>query len=129
MDVLEMAKELGKAIAGSELMTAFKKAEDAQNNDDKAQQLIGEYNLKRMQLMQRAQKEDATQEEFEKIRKELSDEFDKLMQYEPIKNYVTAKNELDTVLEQVNNIISFYVTGKTANDGCSGSCSSCSGCH
>ena len=50
MDILEMAKELGKAIADSDLMAAVKKAEDVQNNDEKAQQLIGEYNLKRMQL-------------------------------------------------------------------------------
>ena len=129
MDILEMAKELGKAIADSELMAAVKKAEDVQNNDEKAQQLIGEYNLKRMQLAQRVQKEDVTQEELEAVQKELSDEFDKLMQYPVIGDFITARKELDAVLEQVNNVISFYVTGKTPNGGCSGSCSSCSGCH
>lgn len=129
MDILEMAKELGKAIADSELMAAVKKAEDVQNNDEKAQQLIGEYNLKRMQLAQRVQKEDVTQEELEAVQKELSDEFDKLMQYPVIGDFITARKELDAVLEQVNNVISFYVTGKTPNGGCSGACSSCSGCH
>lgn len=129
MDILEMAKELGKAIADSDLMAAVKKAEDVQNNDEKAQQLIGEYNLKRMQLAQRVQKEDVTQEELEAVQKELSDEFDKLMQYSVISDYITARKELDAVLEQVNNVISFYVTGKTPDGGCSGSCSSCSGCH
>ena len=128
MDILEMAKELGKAIADSELMESVKKAEDVQNNDEKAQQLIGEYNLKRIQLMQRAQKENVTQEELESIRTELSDEFDKLMQYDVINRYITPNKELDAVLEQVNNIITFYVTGQTPG-GCSGSCSSCSGCH
>ncbi len=129
MDILEMAKELGKAIADSDLMAAVKKAEDVQNNDEKAQQLIGEYNLKRMQLAQRVQKEDVTQEELEAVQKELSDEFDKLMQYSVISDFITARKELDAVLEQVNNVISFYVTGKTPDGGCSGSCSSCSGCH
>lgn len=129
MDILEMAKELGKAIADSDLMAAVKKAEDVQNNDEKAQQLIGEYNLKRMQLAQRVQKEDVTQEELEAVQKELSDEFDKLMQYSVISDFITARKELDAVLEQVNNVISFYVTGKTPDGGCSGSCSSCSGCR
>jgi cell fate (sporulation/competence/biofilm development) regulator YlbF (YheA/YmcA/DUF963 family) len=129
VDILEMAKELGKAIADSDLMAAVKKAEDVQNNDEKAQQLIGEYNLKRMQLAQRVQKEDVTQEELEAVQKELSDEFDKLMQYSVISDFITARKELDAVLEQVNNVISFYVTGKTPDGGCSGSCSSCSGCH
>lgn len=107
MDILEMAKELGKAIADSDLMAAVKKAEDVQNNDEKAQQLIGEYNLKRMQLAQRVQKEDVTQEELEAVQKELSDEFDKLMQYSVISDFITARKELDAVLEQVNNVISF----------------------
>ena len=70
-----------------------------------------------------------TQEELEAVQKELSDEFDKLMQYSVISDFITARKELDAVLEQVNNVISFYVTGKTPDGGCSGSCSSCSGCH
>lgn len=128
MDILQTAKELGQAIADSELMAAVKKAEDIQNNDEKAQALIGEYNLKRMQLAQRVHKEDLTKEEMEEIRTELSAEFDKLMQYDVISNFITAKKELDALVEQVNNIITFYVTGQTPG-GCSSDCSSCSGCH
>lgn len=128
MDILEMARELGKAIAESELMAAVKKAEEIQDNDEQAQKLIGEYNLKRMQLAQKAQKENATKEDMEAIRAELSAEFDKLMENENIKNFINARKELDAVMEQVNNIISFYVTGRT-NGGCSSDCSSCGGCH
>ncbi len=128
MDILEMARELGKTIAESELMAAVKTAEEKQNNDEEAQKLIGEYNLKRMQLGQRVQQENPTKEEMEAIRQELADEFDKLMQNDTIKNYIEARKNLDAILEQVNNIISFYVTGKT-NHGCSSDCSSCGGCH
>ena len=91
MDILQTAKELGQAIADSELMAAVKKAEDIQNNDEKAQALIGEYNLKRMQLAQRVHKEDLTKEEMEEIRTELSAEFDKLMQYDVISNFILHK--------------------------------------
>ncbi len=128
MEILEMARELGQKIANSELMERAKKAEETQNNDEAAQKLIGEYNLKRMQLAQRVQKENPTKEEMEAIRTELSEEFDKLMQNESIKNFIDAKKELDAVLEQVNNIISFYVNGKSEG-GCSSDCSSCGGCH
>ncbi len=128
MDILEMARELGKAIADSELMANVKKTEEIQNNDEVAQKLIGEYNLKRIQLGQRVQKENPTKEELEGIRKELADEFDKLMQHESIKNFIDARKQLDAVMDQVNNIITFYVTGKT-NNGCSSDCSSCGGCH
>lgn len=128
MDILDMARELGKTIAESELMAAVKNAEEAQNNDETAQQLIGEYNLKRIQLAQKAQKENLTKEEMEDIRTQLSAEFDKLMENEKINRYVTARKELDAVMEQVNNIISFYVTGQT-HSGCSSDCSTCGGCH
>lgn len=128
MEILEMARELGQAIANSELMANAKKAEDIQNNDETAQKLIGEYNLKRMQLGQRVQKENPTKEEMEAIRQELADEFDKLMQNESIKNFIEARKSLDAVLEQVNNIISFYVNGKTEG-GCTSDCSTCGGCH
>lgn len=128
MEILEMARELGQKIANSELMERAKKAEETQNNDEAAQKLIGEYNLKRMQLAQRVQKENPTKEEMEAVRTELSEEFDKLMQNESIKNFIDAKKELDAVLEQVNNIISFYVNGKSEG-GCSSDCSSCGGCH
>ena len=128
MEILEMARELGQKIANSELMERAKKAEETQNNDEAAQKLIGEYNLKRMQLAQRVQKENPTKEEMEAIRTELSEEFDKLMQNESIKNFIDAKKDLDAVLEQVNNIISFYVNGKSEG-GCSSDCSSCGGCH
>lgn len=128
MDILEMAKQLGKALEESEQRKRLLEAEKIQNNDDKAQQLIGEYNLVRMQLMQKAQKENMNEEGYEKIRQQLADEFDKLMQYDIIKNYITAKDEFDNLYNQVKNLIEFYVNGEKQS-GCSGSCSTCGGCH
>lgn len=128
MDILEMARELGKTIAESDIMAALKKAEEEQEKDDEAQRLIGEYNLRRIQLSQKVQKENVTKEELQAVQQELADEFDKLMQNDKINAFIEAKKTLDATLEQVNNIISFYVTGKT-DSGCSHDCSSCGGCH
>ena len=129
MDILEMAKQLGKAIEESKEFENLRKAEDIQANDEKAQQLIGEYNLARMNIMQKAQGENLTQEDYDKIRTELADEFDKLMCYDVIKNFIEAKESFDSMYEQVRNIIDFYANGEKQTGGCSGSCSSCSGCH
>lgn len=129
MDILEMAKELGKAIEESKEFENLREAENVQANDEKAQQLIGEYNLARMNIMQKAQGENLTQEDYDKIRTELAEEFDKLMEYEIIKNYIDAKEAFESMYEQVKNIVDFYANGEKQNGGCSGSCSSCSGCH
>lgn len=127
MDILEMAKQLGKALEESEQRAAVFAAEEIQNNDEKAQQLIGEYNLKRMQIMQRMQKEELDDEGINAVRQEMAEEFDKLMQYDIIKNYIDAKDEFDKLYDQVKNIIEFYVNGEKQG-GCSGSCSTCGGC-
>lgn len=128
-DILEMAKELGLAIENSKEFENLKNAETIQANDEKAQNLIGEYNLARMNIMQKAQGENLTQEDYDKIRTELADEFDKLMCYDVIKNFIDAKEAFDSMYEQVKNIVDFYANGEKQSSGCSGSCSSCGGCH
>ena len=128
MDILEMAKELGKAIEESKEFSDLQATQAIQESDPKAQELIGEYNLKRMNIMQRAQNENLTEEDYNKIRTELADEFDKLMQYDVIKNFIDAKDAFDTMYEQVKNIIDFYANGEQPTGGCSGSCSTCGGC-
>lgn len=128
MDIFDMARQLGKAIADSEQYKRVKETEKAQEADEAAQQLIGEYNLKRMQLMQRAQAENPTKEEMEAIRNELQQEFDKLMENDAIRAFIEAKNEFDALNNQVNNILSFFINGEQQG-GCSGSCATCGGCH
>ena len=46
------------------------------------------------------------------------------MEYDVIKNYVEAQRDFELLNQQIMAIIS-----GAGNEGCSGSCSSCSGCH
>lgn len=50
MDVIELARELGKAIQQDERFLAMQIARQNSDNDDELQQLIGEFNLKRWPL-------------------------------------------------------------------------------
>ena len=122
------AKEIGIALEQSEEFKQLDEATKIQNNDDEAQRLIGEYNLVRLQLMQKMQGKDMTDEQLNQIRMQLADEFDKLMQYEIIKNYIDAKEKFDNLYNKVKNVIDFYASGEKSG-GCSGSCSTCGGCH
>ena len=129
MDILEMAKELGKKIATSDEFVNFLEAEKNQANDEEAQKLIGEYNLKRMNIIAKAEGADLKEEDYAKIRNELAEEFSKLMENELIKKYIDAKEAFDTMYQKVLNIIDFYANGEKQEGGCSGSCSTCGGCH
>ncbi len=128
MEILDMARQLGEAIRDSEVMARVKVAEEAQNNDAEAQKLIGEYNLTRMQLAQRAGKEDITKEEMEEIQKELSAEFEKLVANPTIAEFLEARAALDAIVNQVNSILTHFITGEDPN-GCTHDCSTCGGCH
>ena len=128
MDILDAAKEIGIALEQSEEFKQLDEATKIQNNDDEAQRLIGEYNLVRLQLMQKMQGKDMTDEQLNQIRMQLADEFDKLMQYEIIKNYIDAKEKFDNLYNKVKNVIDFYASGEKSG-GCSGNCSTCGGCH
>ena len=128
MDILDAAKEIGIALEQSEEFKQLDEATKIQNNDDEAQRLIGEYNLVRLQLRQKMQGKDMTDEQLNQIRMQLADEFDKLMQYEIIKNYIDAKEKFDNLYNKVKNVIDFYASGEKSG-GCSGSCSTCGGCH
>ena len=58
MDVIELARELGKAIQQDERFLAMQIARQNSDNDDELQQLIGEFNLKRMAINNEAAKDD-----------------------------------------------------------------------
>ena len=104
MEILDMARQLGEAIRDSEIMSRVKAAEQAQQNDAEAQKLIGEYNLARMQLAQRAQKEDITKEEMEEIQKALSAEFEKLTKNAVISEFLESRAALDAIVNQVEQL-------------------------
>lgn len=125
MTLLEKAHELGEMIKESPEMKALKAAEAAQEADSEAQELLKAFNLKRMNLVRDMQAEKITREEATKMN---SDAFSEMVESSAtIKAYVEAKRDFDAVVQQINGIINFYITGQDPN--CTHDCSTCGGCH
>ncbi|MEE0944270.1 MAG: YlbF family regulator [Clostridia bacterium] len=125
MTLLEKAHELGEMIQESPEMQALKAAEAAQEADTEAQELLKAFNLKRMNLVRDMQAEKITREE---ATKKNSDAFSEMVESSAtIKAYVDAKKDFDAVVQQINGIINFYITGQDPN--CTHDCSTCGGCH
>ncbi len=125
MDVTQKARELGELIQSSEEMARVKKAEIAQEADDEAKELLKEFNMQRMNLARDMQKGDISREDAVKKNNEA---FDALIEKsETIKEYIDAKREFDAMVNQVNQILNFYITGQDPN--CTHNCSTCGGCH
>ena len=124
-EVLDKARELGMLIQASEQMKNAKNAEILQANDDQAQELMKEYNLKRLNLARDMQAGKISRED---AVKRNNDAFDEIVEKsDSIKKYIEAKKEFDTLVNQVNQILNFYITGQDPN--CTHDCSTCGGCH
>ncbi|MBQ6568960.1 MAG: YlbF family regulator [Clostridia bacterium] len=135
MDVIKAARELGKAIQADERYLKLGEARKLNDEDAELQKLIGEFNLKRMTINQASASEEVDQEKMAKLNEELMALYNTIMDNENMKAYDAAKEEFDSVIHFVETIISGSLEGEDPDEitehsgGCSGSCSTCGGCH
>ena len=125
MDIFEKTRELGEMIENSEEMKRLKIAEGLQAEDAEAQELFGEFNLKRMNLAKDVQEGKISREEAVKKNNEAFEEM--LEKSDLIKDYIDAEKEFDQMISKINGILNYYITGQDPN--CTHNCSTCSGCH
>ena len=67
MDIIEQARELGRQIQKDDRYLKVQIAQQNSDNDKELQSLIGEFNLKRMNINTEAQKEDRSEENEEQM--------------------------------------------------------------
>ncbi len=133
--ILEMAKEIGHAIQQDERFVKLQMAQAAADDDAALQELIGEFNLKRMAINAEAAKPEAEQDEekVKQINAELREVYARVMANESMTAYNAAKTELDKIINGVGAIINMAAQGLNPDDydehQCGGNCSSCGGCH
>lgn len=126
MTIFEKTRELGEMIQNTEEFKNLKAAEAAQAEDENAKTLLMEFNLRRMNLGRDIQEGKITEAE---AIEQNNKSFDELLEKsEVIKNYVTAQQKLDKIVTDINNILTYYITGQTPG-ACTHDCSSCGGCH
>ena len=132
MDVITMARELGKALQQEETFINWQNAQRTADADTELQQLIGEFNLKRMIINDEAGKQDRDQEKLTKANKEMREVYFKIMSNDNMIAYNDAKSAFDAVLNRVNAIIQQSAQGADPDTAdaadCTGSCSTCGGC-
>lgn len=126
IQIYEKAKELGELIAHSDLKKRADEANKALTSDAEAVDLINDYNDKRQAKLAEISDKQPTAEEAKAINEYLQNEFNKMAENPVIKEYIEANSEFEKVLNQMDQIIKSSISG---GSGCSGSCSTCGGCH
>ena len=134
MNLIKQAREMGKMIQASEEYKRLQAAKEKNDNDAELQDLIGQFNLKRMELNNQLAKSDKDDEKLEKLNHEMRDLYQEVMTNQNMAEYEQAKNEMDMLMNQVNTILVMCVNGEDPDTcdpapSCTGSCSTCGGCH
>lgn len=134
MDIIELAREIGRKIQSDDIYLKLKIAKQNSDEDKKLQDLIGEFNLKRIAINNEATKDERDEKKLQELNEELRELYSTIMKNENMIAYNIAKQEMDSVLKRVTAIIMQSAEGEDPEttdyeESCTGSCSSCGGCH
>ncbi len=134
MDIIEQTRKLGVALQQDERYINYAKAKLANDSDKDLQDLIGKFNLIRMQIDTELQNENRDEEKVKKLNEELRDVYGNIMSSKAMVEYNNAKTALDSLLNEINTLISQFIEGDDPmtceiHHECTGSCSTCGGCH
>ncbi len=134
MDIIEMTRELGKAIQKDDRYLNMQLATQNCEDDQQLQDLIGEFNLKRLAINNETSGEDADEEKLRTLNEELRHVYAQIMQNPNMTAYNMAREEMDGLMNRVTAIITKSVEGEDPETAdyeasCTGSCATCGGCH
>ncbi len=134
MDIIEKARELGKLIQQEESYIALQKAQADADADMNLQNLIGDFNMKRMSINNEASKKDKDSDKLALLNSQMREDYSKIMSNKNMIAYNEAKDAFDVIANRVLAIVQQSAEGadpETADystSSCSGSCSTCGGC-
>jgi cell fate (sporulation/competence/biofilm development) regulator YlbF (YheA/YmcA/DUF963 family) len=136
MDIISLAREIGKELQKDERYLNMQVAKQNSDGDQQLQDLIGEFNLKRMAINNETQKEPQDQDKMQALNQELRAVYAQIMQNPNMTAYNSAKDEMDALLKRVSAIIGQSADGEDPEttdleegSSCGGDCGSCGGCH
>lgn len=131
--VEKLARELGKAIQEDVRYRAYYDTKKANDSDAELQAKIGEFNVIRMNLDTELQKEERDNDAVKELNNKLREIYGEVMNTESMKKFNMAKQGMDMMMNEVNTIISMCADGADPDTcevtNCTGSCSTCGGCH
>ena len=133
--ILELTKDLAHEIQMDERFIRTQMAQAAADEDKELQCLIGDFNLKRMALNNETQKDPADRDaaKLQLLDKELREVYNKVMENGNMQRYNEAKTGLDELMNSVSRILTLAAQGLDPDEAdspsCTGSCSTCPGCH
>ena len=133
MDIIEKTRELGKMIQEETSYIKLKAAEKDADADQELQNLIQEFNLKRLSINNETQKAEKDEKKIKELNDEMQKVYAEIFSNKNMIDYNEAKQEFDQVITRVMTILQNCAQGEDPETtdytaSCSGSCATCGGC-
>ena len=135
MDLIQMTRDLGAEIQKSDLYTAYMVAREAADQDKELQDMIGEFNLKKLDLSNAVQSDEKDRDKINALNVTVRDLYNRIMANPLMMAANTTRSELDQTLQFMQQILVYSANGEDPqtiepeSDSCGGDCSGCSGCE
>lgn len=129
--VTDYAKALGEAIVASDEYKNMQVTENAAMSDKAVTDAMARYMELKQQLGDVMCNEEPDPELMAKYSQEMDEVQQQLNEMEPVVAMTQARQQFSELMNQVNQIMEFTITGELPQQSgsCSGNCSGCSGCH
>jgi len=131
--VFEKTRELGDALMQSEEYLAMKAAEDTAMANAEAAELMSRYLEHKTQLEETLHSGNPDPEVISAHGAAMEDIQRRFQNVPDIAAMNAARENFDSLINQVNQVLRFIITGEMDNPdeqgGCTGSCATCPGCH
>jgi len=128
-NVFQKTRELGDALLNCEVYNRMKAAEDKAMQNQEAAMLMSNLLEKRGAIQGMMQKENPDPAALKRLSDEMDEIQEKLQMMDDIVELTQARGEFTGLINQINQVLQFIVTGRMDDGECGGDCSSCGGCH
>ena len=134
MDIIEMTRELGKALQADDRYIAYALAKQANDEDLELQALINGFEKMRYDLNMELTKENKDTEKIQQLDENIKSNYQKIMSNPRMIVFTAAQKSLESLVENMQQIITMSANGEDPascepSSGCTGSCATCGGCH
>ncbi len=133
-DIIHEFKVLATKLKDDDRLVYLRQAKAMNDMDQELQELIGKFNLAQYNYQIEISKDEMDEEKLNTINSELQDLYAQIMENDSMKEYNECKMEADKLTQHLQAIITAAINGgdpmtvEMPTGGCTGSCSSCSGC-
>ncbi len=134
MDIIEMTRELGKALQADDRYIAYMLAKQVNDGDEELQEQIDSFEKMRYDLSMELTKENKDTDKVKELDENIKATYNKIMSNKNMIVFTAAQKSLEALVNNMQQIITMSANGEDPatcepSTGCTGSCATCGGCH